>query len=590
MATSPSKPVEFDISKEAPKITALISQWTSEKDATTVRRQVRIKEYNVAEMREKKEIDPDATYIARRIIDSNIRREKPEFASFIETSPRLVLFKSLSSPAKDTVNLADWFTLGMRYNAWSEIWHRTFDATATHGASFVEIKADDSTPFNIRLEYTPREMLIIPVCTRRSIQKCERIIRVYEYLPNELEDFVESHDFSKEAVKRITEKHKESDRDKPNTVYKVFCRKNGIIYVSWYSEECKDLWLKAPQPLYLGLYKTVPAQDGTSQLTPIPVDFFPFVGCLYEFIEDETILAVKGRAFRDLPDQDALSKLWSGLVNGTDRACRLHGSFVQQMGTEGLQAEPIEGGMITPREVKYWQAAYPDPSILTTVQALSSENAQAAGKMDYAAANRKDSRKTATELAMAQEQSGKLSSVNMIPMALALSEVYSFCWLLVQSQVLNGVITAPDHIAPDDFTDEYELVAAGDTEVIKRAEKISNLQQDIPLFAGTPVGMDMQAKYLELRFPDEAIRWKEKLAQPDLRPVVAQLVQVLESAPLNISPEERAALDNLLQNAKSTAGVPAGPQPMAGPNSNPNNANQPQPAGGGVPAAGGPAV
>lgn len=573
METTPSKVSEFDLAKEVLKIGALISQWSDEPELVKKRREVRKKEYNVNEMRTDGIIEADETYIARRIIDRNITREKPEFLSYIEASPRLVLFKSKSNPSVDTIALADWFALGMRYRGWNEAWHRAFDACRLHGASFIEVRADKTQPFNLILEYTPREFLIFPKKVRRSIQRCERILRKYEYLPNELENAIEEYGFDKDVVTKLTESAKDLNRDEPICVYKAFLKKDGLIWTAWYAESCKDKWLRAPEPLYLGEV----SQGGLVQSTK-----FPFVCILFEYTEEEEILNCKGRAARDLADQDALSDIWSAMVNGTKRAARLQASRVNGPNAEGAQAEVIEGNKIMPYQVDYYQAAYPDPMILQVAQQLGVENQQSAGQVDYAVVNRKDSRKTATELSMAQQQSSQLSSVTITPVANAEVEVYEMCWEVVQSQVLAGIIPKPDHLAIEMFSDNYVLAPAGDTEVIKRAEKIANLQQDIPLFAGTPIYNDIITKYLELRFPDEAMSLKEKLASTNLLPVVQQLLSVLQAVPTdNLTPEQQQALQSIMQNAQSAinaSGTPGGPQGMAPARSNAAAPPRPEPA------------
>lgn len=573
METTPSKVSEFDLAKEVLKIGALISQWSDEPELVKKRREVRKKEYNVNEMRTDGIIEADETYIARRIIDRNITREKPEFLSYIEASPRLVLFKSKSNPSVDTIALADWFALGMRYRGWNEAWHRAFDACRLHGASFIEVRADKTQPFNLILEYTPREFLIFPKKVRRSIQRCERILRKYEYLPNELENAIEEYGFDKDVVTKLTESAKDLNRDEPICVYKAFLKKDGLIWTAWYAESCKDKWLRAPEPLYLGEV----SQGGLVQSTK-----FPFVCILFEYTEEEEILNCKGRAARDLADQDALSDIWSAMVNGTKRAARLQASRVNGPNAEGAQAEVIEGNKIMPYQVDYYQAAYPDPMILQVAQQLGVENQQSAGQVDYAVVNRKDSRKTATELSMAQQQSSQLSSVTITPVANAEVEVYEMCWEVVQSQVLAGIIPKPDHLAIEMFSDNYVLAPAGDAEVIKRAEKIANLQQDIPLFAGTPIYNDIITKYLELRFPDEAMSLKEKLASTNLLPVVQQLLSVLQAVPIdNLTPEQQQALQSIMQNAQSAinaSGTPGGPQGMAPARSNAAAPPRPEPA------------
>ncbi len=577
---SPSKPAEssFEYDKEKRRIDQLIGQWHEEIEATNFRRDARKKEVNVSELQTQGKIPADGTFIARRIIDRNIRFEKPELAAYLEQSPRLVLFKSLSDPTRDTIPLADWFTLGMRYKGWAEPWHRLIDATCLHGAAPMEVRYDASKPFNLALEYTPREFLIYPRKVRKSLQKCEMILRVYEYLPNELEDAVKAYDFDEAVVKKLIQNCKETSREIPIKVYKVFRKKEGIIYVAWYSPDADGAhWLKNPEPLSMGI---IDPNTGKSN----PVSMFPFFLYLYEFTEEEEPLHVKGRAARDLSDQDAMTHLWTSLVNGTTRAADLFGSYKNDpVNPEGQESRPIKGGTIQGKEVEYFQPAYPDPMILQVAQALSTENMQAAGKVDYAAQNREDSRKTATEINSAKDQSQRLSSINIIPLATVLTDVYTFCWNLVQQQVQismtlppgAGLVDIPQHIDPVSWTDNYELAPAGDVEVIKRAEKISNLQQDLPLFANTPIYMDLVSKYLELRFPDEAMAWKAKLQSADLAAVVQQLLAVMSNVPVEVfPPEQQQQIQEIMQNATAAITVQAGPQPMA---NGPGNQGSAQP-------------
>ena len=586
MATtaSPSKPVSFDYAKEKIRIDQLIGQWAAEADLVKHRREVRKKEVNVTEEQQKGTIPANGTFIARRIIDRNIRLEKPQLVAYLEQSPRTVLFKSLSNPTTDTIPLADWFTLGVRYRNWAEPWHRVIDSTCLHGCGWIEIRYDADKPFNISLEYTPRESLIFPAKLRKSLQKCEMVLRCYEYLPNELEDAVEAYKFNGEVVKRLVDAQRDAKREEPIKVYKVLKKKDGIVYVGWYAQDIgAETWLKTPEPLSFGLI----GEDG--QLAPVA--FFPYVAYLYEFTEEEEFLSVKGRAAKDLADQDALSQLWTGIVNGTTSASEIQASYVNDPANPaGQENEPIKSGVINNREVKHWQAQYPDPMILTVAQALSTENLQSAGKVDYAAQNRVDSRKTATEINSAKAQSQQLSSVNIVPLATAITEVYTYVWHIVQQQVIYSLanpdaplIDIPQHIAPKFWTDRYELAPAGDVEVIKRAEKMTNLQQDMPLFAGTPVYMDLLVKYLELRFPDEAALWKAKLQAVDPNQVIQQLLAILSQVPMNVfPPEQQQQIQSVMENATTAVGVSSPASAMAQGRPNPNS-NQTSASEGGSP-------
>lgn len=573
---SPSKPELFSYDKEKIRIDQLIGQWSEEDSAIKFRREARKKEVNVVEEQSKGTIGADETFIARRIIDRNIRLEKPELVAYLEQSPRIVLFKSLSEPARDTIPLADWFTLGMRYRGWAEPWHRVIDATCLHGAAAMEVRYDVSRPFNIALEYTPREALIYPKKLKKSLQKCEMILRVYEYLPNELEDAVKAYGFNAEVVKRLCEAQKENNRELPLKVYKVFRKKDGIIYIGWYSVESKEqTWLKEPEPLTFGLV------DESGK--PKPVTVFPFFMYIYEFTEEETILDIKGRAAKDLADQDAMSHLWTAIVNGTTRAADVQACYKNDAANpDGQETKPLKRGMIQGKEIEYYNAPYPDPLILSVVSALSTENLQSAGKVDYAAQNREDSRKTATEINSAKDQSQRLSSVNILPLAATITEVYAFVWLLVKDQILTSLkdpdaplIPVPTHIEVTNWTDNYELAPAGDVEVLKRAEKVNNLQQDMPMFVNTPVYADLLSKYLELRFPDEAMAWKAKLAQPDPLPILQGFIEVLSSIQMDkFSPAQQEQIQTLMQNAVAL-GNQTGAPPVA---SGPNNAPAPQPS------------
>ena len=136
-------------------------------------------------------------------------------------------------------------------------------------------------------------------------------------------------------------------------------------------------------------------------------------------------------------------------------------------------------------------------------------------------------------------------------------------------------VVPPEEILPY-FEDEYYVLAAGDTEVIKKAEKVNALQMFYPVVANTPVGPAILKKLLELQFPDEAPAWVKLLEQPDLKPIVMQLGQVLAAIPQDtLDPKTAANIQNILANAQSVlqqASVAGGPQQLA------QSASQPNPA------------
>lgn len=581
-SAAPSKDTQgFDFNKIKPQLSSLLGDWSNnEKQACEARRVIRLLETNVAQKQNNKQLADNEIEIPRRIVDNNISREKPAFVAFIEQSARLVLFKSKTDPTKDATPLADWFTTGMRYPEWNTPWHASSDGSLLHGGVFIEVRIDESKPFGVAIESTPRDCLIFPTKTRKNIQKCEKLLRRYEYLPNELEDAVDEYGFDAEEVKRLTEKTRTSERETPIEVYKVFLKKNGIVYVAWWQEQCAK-WLKAPEQLDMGFYAVVETVDEqTNQpkqdIQPAPCPVFPFFWLPQEIIENEYLLAVKGRAYKDLADQDALTEMWSSIVNGTNRASQLWASQVfNPANPEGRQNLVMQAGVATPEEIKYNNVPYPDPMLLTVAQALSTENMAQTGQVDFAVNNRQDSRKTAQEIKSAQSQAGLLSSVRLVPFSNTVRQVYAFVWEIVQSMVRAKAVVPPEEILPY-FEDEYYVLAAGDTEVIKKAEKVNALQMFYPVVATTPVGPAILKKLLELQFPDEAPAWVKLLEQPDLKPIVAQLGQVLAAIPQDtLDPQTAANIQNILANAQSVlqqASVASGPQQLA------QSASQPNPA------------
>src|SRR5271154_7122131 len=56
-------------------------------------RKLRYAEVDIEAEREEGRLQPDELYIARRIIDTNIRREQPSYVQYITQSPRAIVAK-----------------------------------------------------------------------------------------------------------------------------------------------------------------------------------------------------------------------------------------------------------------------------------------------------------------------------------------------------------------------------------------------------------------------------------------------------------------------------------------------------------------
>lgn len=617
MESSQTKSIKFEYEKEKSRLDLLIASWDGsdgERDHTNTRRELRRKDVNIEEMRQKDEVQADEVFIPRRIIDQNIENEKPSYVQYLEQASHILLFQSKSSPSKVTDNLADFFAKGCRYPGWNVPFHRAADGVALHGGVFMEIRLDDTKPLGFAVEYVPRERLIIPKNLCKSVQKAERILKVYDYMPHELEEYVRDFGFSEKAVNDLLEKKHKQDaimRDETIRVYQVYFRTTAGIYVAYF-EPTLDHWLKAPVPLNLGLYNLedllkfaqgrkmyeASMMQAVSQNnaglarqveapalpSELPVNDFPYVFIPYSLIEDEELLMVKGRAHKDVADQDALSHGWTGMVNRVIKASRVYASKKGDTG-EPLQVRELKPNEINPQEIAFWSMDYPDPMVITTMQALQTENKSAAHQIDYAVNNRQDSRKTATEIKSAHSQTAQVSSVKLVPYSNAIRELFAYGWEITRCQVLLGEIPLPDVLTLEDFADEYYLLPAGDTEVVQKAEKLNRMQLMYPFVQPSPAGPSFLLRMLELMFPDEIHRWRELLEAPDLRPVLMQLVQSLALVSQNaqLNPQDKETIGNILLNAQNVlqqSGIQAGAPNMAG--GAPSNSPTSQPSSEGV--------
>lgn len=566
-----------DFDKFKVRVNEIEAEWgRNEKTAIDSRREVRRFDNNTEALQNSGELAANETKIPRRVIHGNIMREKPSYAAYIEQSTRLVLFKSKSQPDLETGPLADWFTAGMRYTGWNTPWHATIDGMLLHGGAFIEVRLDSTKPFGIALEAVPRDALIFPCKTRKSIQRVEMILRVYEYMPAELEQMVKTSGFNAIEVERLLEKSKDKERQTPVKVYRVFMKRDGVVLDAWHTDQAQT-YLRAPEPVNMFPQRGPDGQITVGQALTI----YPFFFAQYEIIEDELLINVKGRAALDLADQDALTELWSSVVNGSKNASQIYASRkLNPANPEGNAAAQLTPGKASPDELNFYSPNFPPADLLTVAQALTTENMSGIGQVDFAANNRQDSRKTAREIAAATQQAGLLSGVRLVPFSNCIRETYDFVWQVLQWLVSINAVQPPEHLRQMVASDYY-VFPAGDTEVIQRAEKLAALQSFYTVVAPTPIGPMVLQKIIELQFPIEAPKWNLALQQPDLRPVVGQLAQILAALPTESMPPQTAQqiqtilqhVQSVLQSSQLASGSPGVPAPS------PNGANPNQPAG-----------
>ena len=604
----------FEYSKIKKQVDTILDEWKAEEeDKVKKRRNLRRDTRDVNTMRSNKEIGPSDNFIPQHLIDQHIQEEKPTQIAYIEQPDRLLIMQDLTDTTQPTEDIESQFTSHMRYPGWSIPWHCAFDSIDLHGGCALEVKYDDSKPLKCSIDYIPRDEFIFPI-EATSIQECEYIARAYKYMPFELEGFVKKYGFDEEQVRLIV-KDSESCRHQKKTIYRVFCKKDDVVYVFWYYNSCHS-FLKAPAPLDLGIYDkeemvafyaqideyknnpetisidpmtgqqvVMPAQTPTPP-KPILIGEYPIFWLPYEVIEDQKLLSSKGRAFRDKSDQEAITELWTSIINAANKASKVYGSYANSPHTqEGIdETTPMQPDTITGRQVNFWNYPFPDAGLVGVVTQYSSAVAAKGARVDFGVVNRKDSgNKTATEIQAAQQQASQLSSVGISGQSLTILKVWELAWNIGLSQILiREVTTFTLQSNPGDnrLLHEYRLAPAGDVDILKRDAKRQVIRETFQYLANTPLANKFLEYLVKQYFPEYANAWIPILNSQDPVNLIQVATQLLSAVPrTSLTPMQSNQLDQVLQmfneyiRVRSGGGVSGNSQPVAesSPNTVPNN-------------------
>lgn len=582
----------FDFRKESGQLLSLVESWTDEEKKTKTRRELRENKKSVYEERQKKTILEDETIIPDRTINSNIRRSKVSYTNYITQSKRLLIITDTQSPQISIEPLEMWFTRGMRYPDWKDPWFELVDAVHVHGGAAMEVVYDPSKPLNCTLEFIPRDALIYPLKTR-NLQNCPRILRCYEITPIQLEQFIEDYNFDQKVAKDLFDKfHKDSDYVK---IYRVLMKVKGVVFNAWWSKDVNTDWLRAPMQHDVGLIDFNPAiiqspvalpeqslmgqpmgqpmgpmnpsiplylspeweQARMSLYKPLPLKAYPIFWYPFQKVENQNILEVQGRASMDLHVQEAMTHLLTNTVNATTRASNFYPCAESQPGDDPklIELGPLKPGVVMSRQLTFNQLPWPNNIILSVMQALKVGKADESGQTDYAATARKDANKTAKELELATEQANTVITSDMDVFSSPFLSTLALCFNIACHQSIFNLCKRPNR--PDLLVGDYNLQPAGDIEVVKRAEDKANAKEFFNIVQGTPTAEKILVFLIQRFFPDQADEWIETLKTPDLRPLVIQLVSILEQAPLDgLTPEQQSGIGNLIATARELVGQP----------------------------------
>lgn len=606
-----------DFAYARPYLNDMVTKWSYVEQKTEANRVTRDVDIDIDVLRENGDVEDDECFIPERIIDSNIQREMPSYINFLKNSRRIAIFNDKLDPTFDTQLLEDAFTKGMTYKGWTRPFFKTIDGAMTHGWASVEVVYDPAKPLQCGVEYIAHEDLIFPTDSK-DIQNSSCILRRYRPTPLQLKNWVAKFGFSLTQVQKIIEKYTEkSNKDKTVEIFKRFCKSNGVVYVAWFCLQagCDD-WLLAPKKAYAGIDELVdkpvtkqvpniqigmggmPLVMGMQEVQSTEKDWdkqdltnYPIFLLPYKETEKPLVFDYLGRVFYDKDKQEAQTAIVTSFVNGINRAYKVYASPMQDTVNDGKPAKQLanikwDNGCIFDKPMSFWNFPYPDPMVLKALEYFDVSNSQDIGQTDFAATNRQDSRKTATEIKAAETQSSLLDSVDLTLFSEFCREVFSFAWLIVRSRALQnqikfllvapptpqqpqgapiGLNTPPPNAqgAPmpsaqpqvqgatpaiqsivdslgsyqqeqsgyindvDTIIRDFDVRAAGDVDVVLKQELEQSMMQDWPVVQNTPLASRFLQDLIKLKYPQDGAVYQQILQQGDPKNAVIQMLGTL---------------------------------------------------------------
>lgn len=559
----------FEYSHEKKVFQTVAGDHEAEVTAVARRRWVRKNRISLKEARDKGQILSDEMVIPDRTVDSNIRIEKSPYAKYIEGSTTVLSFEDPSYPQQNLQPLAVWHAGISRVGSWKLPHFFAHDALLLHGAAYMEVVYDQNAPSHSVREYIRREDLIFPKGTR-NFQACGRVYRRYETTKANLNALSKQFQFDTVQLEKIKTAVKSSTE--AIQIYKAFMRNDdGVLYIAWMADEkfaCSD-YLKKPTLAQLGLFVESNGMAVPAPLTQIPIFVLP-----YHVEEDEEILDIQGRAALDIHVQDCLQSLWSGTTNGVTRASRFYPTrklpLPGQEVPRSSESPVLQHGVIFEGDIDTFQPAWPNSIAVLAAQSLSSKKAQEIGATDYAAGNRQDTRKTATELTMAKEQADDLSGPGISLYSMCMLEMELLGWRIVKSGIL---VEHLNNVPPEKRKFKYpasvpievilspslNVSMAADMQVVRRAQRQSRFLEHWPIVANTPFAIPYLETFLQETFPEEFVLWKQAVGQADQRvtgmtELLKNTLQFLQQMPPEaLPPEQHQPFAQLLNTIEQAA-------------------------------------
>ena len=526
----------------------LFSQYISSHgavEATIVtNRRLRSNKADVEQMRSAGLLQENQTFIGVRLIHQNINQAVPPLLSYLKQSPRMATFVP-----GDNAYLDQEFTRVLQYPGWEVPYIELLDGAELNGLGYMRIKHDATKLGAVAMETVPMNEIIYDR-RLKSLQDSPAVLikhvitSVTFYHWDSFENFDKESDGYKAIANKLLSNEVNSVGD-DLVIYETFVKVNGFVYRGWYYKDSKQ-WLKQPLPFSNGIEETVPeinidpmamTSEPTYVSKPVHLTYYPIAVKRIAIIENRKHDEVEGRAVDDYHKQEAATTLMTAAVNGSTQAANTmwapDGANLDGVAPAQLQFK-IKNNAIWKTPMRAFTSPWPDPMIFKGIESVIQQNAMETNQVAWAVNNRKDSRKTATEIEAAQQQQGMLTGTSALVFSIFLRDVLTMTWPIVQSAAKKGtikfLIEVSDPVEKEAIlSKQYEVKPAGDIDFVEKQQRIANIQQDLPLFQGQPIGQEMLKEYIRLRYPEKYDAWSKVLAQGNDAQLIQGLAQALQA-------------------------------------------------------------
>lgn len=559
-------------------------------EATTItNRRLRSNKADVERMRSAGLLQENQTYIGVRLIHQNINQSLPPLLSYLKQSPRMATFVPGDNGYLDAE-----FTRVLQYPGWEIPFVEVLDGAELFGLGYMMVKADNTRLGGVSMETIAFNDIVYDR-RLRSLQDSPAVLikHVITSVSFYHWDSFENFDKNSDAYRAITAKLLNAEVNNVGddlVIYEAFVKVNGFVYRGWYHKDAKQ-WLKTPQPFSNGIEESVPevniepgvmTAEPTYVSKPVHLTYYPIACKRNEITENRKHDEVEGRALNDFHKQEAATTLMTAAVNGCTQAANTmwapDGSNLDGAAPAQLQFK-IKNNAIWKTPMRAFTSPWPDPMIFRGIESITQQNAMETNQVAWAVNNRKDSRKTATEIEAAQQQQGMLTGTAALVFSIFLRDILTMTWPIVQSAAKKGTIKflvdLSDPAQKEQILSQtYEVKPAGDIDFIEKQQRIQNLQQDLPTFQGSPIGQEMLKEYVRLRYPEKFDAWSKVMNQGNDVQLIQGLAQALQAT---VTDESTGQLKpEFQQEAQSLQQLQQAVQQRLAQQPQPANGNQPR--------------